>query len=149
MTMSVEINGLPLHPLVIHAAVVLGPLAALAALAYVVPRWRDRLRWPMLVLALVGTASVVAAYLTGQNFLHSRPQLGQLPAVQTHQARAKVLLWVAVGFGVVALLNAWLHRRSGPVRLVLAVLLVVAAVALLVCVLLTGDAGARAVWGAQ
>ena len=32
-----EINGLPLHPLVVHAAVVFGPLAALTALAYVVP----------------------------------------------------------------------------------------------------------------
>ena len=31
-----EINGLPLHPLVVHAAVVFGPLAALAALAYAV-----------------------------------------------------------------------------------------------------------------
>ena len=53
-----EINGLPLHPLVVHAAVVFGPLAALAALAYVVlPAWRDRLRWPMVVLALMGSTT--------------------------------------------------------------------------------------------
>ena len=31
-----EINGLPLHPLAVHAAVVFGPLAALLALAYAV-----------------------------------------------------------------------------------------------------------------
>ena len=47
-----EINGLPLHPLVVHAAVIFGPLAAVAALAFLVPRWRDRLRWPMVVLAV-------------------------------------------------------------------------------------------------
>jgi hypothetical protein len=29
-----EIAGLPLHPLVVHGAVVLSPLAALVALAY-------------------------------------------------------------------------------------------------------------------
>ena len=31
----------PLHPLVVHGAVVFGPLAAVAALVYaLVPRWR-------------------------------------------------------------------------------------------------------------
>ena len=45
-----EINGLPLHALIIHAAVIFGPLSALAGVLYaVVPRWRDRLRWPMVV----------------------------------------------------------------------------------------------------
>jgi len=37
-----EFNGLPLHVLVVHAAVVFGPLAALSALAYVgLPKYRD------------------------------------------------------------------------------------------------------------
>ena len=40
-----EINGLPLHVLVVHAAVVFGPLAALSAIGYVaLPSQRDRLR---------------------------------------------------------------------------------------------------------
>jgi hypothetical protein len=40
-----ELGGLPLHPLVIHAAVVFGPLAALCALGYaLLDRWRERLR---------------------------------------------------------------------------------------------------------
>ena len=55
---AMEIGGLPLHPLVIHAAVVFGPLGALSALGYaVLARWRDRLRWPMLVLALLATGA--------------------------------------------------------------------------------------------
>ena len=34
-----ELNGVPLHPLVVHAVVVLGPLAALTGVAYAaVPR---------------------------------------------------------------------------------------------------------------
>ena len=48
---------------------------------------------------------------------------------------------------MVALVSAWLHDRTGALRIVLDVLLAIAAVALLVMVIRTGDAGARAVWG--
>jgi hypothetical protein len=142
-----EINGLPLHPLVIHAAVVFGPLAALAALVYaVVPSWRDRMRTPMLVLALVAGASIVAAYFTGNNFLNSKPELEQLDEVQTHASRGRITLWVTLGFVVVALGAAYLHERRGAIRVAVSGLLAVAALATLVMVL-TGDAGARSVWG--
>ena len=143
-----EINGLPLHPLVVHAAVVFGPLAALTALAYVVlPAWRDRLRWPMVVLALIGTGAITAAYFTGMNFFNSRPpELQQLEILQTHRTRAIRLFWVTLGFGVLAVLAAWLHTRTGAVRVVLNVLLGLAAVAVIALAVLAGDAGSRAVW---
>lgn len=142
-----EINGLPLHPLVVHAAVIFGPIGALTALTYaVLPRWQDRLRLPMVALALLATASVVAAYLTGGNFLESRPELQREPLVETHEERAQLLLWLTLGFGVVALATGWLHARIGPVRIALRVMLGLAAAAVLVQVVLTGDAGARAVW---
>ena len=144
-----EINGLPLHPLVVHAAVVFGPLAALTALAYVVlPAWRDRLRWPMVVLALMGTGAITAAYFTGMNFFNSRPpELQQLEILQTHRTRAIRLFWVTLGFGVLAVLAAWLHTRTGVVRVVLNVLLGLAALAVLALAVLAGDSGSRAVWG--
>jgi hypothetical protein len=144
-----EINGLPLHPLVVHAAVVFGPLAALTALAYVVlPAWRDRLRWPMVVLALMGTGAITAAYFTGMNFFNSRPpELQQLEILQTHRTRAIRLFWVTLGFGVLAVLAAWLHTRTGAVRIVLNVLLGLAAVAVIALAVLAGDSGSRAVWG--
>ena len=92
-----EINGLPLHPLVVHAAVVLGPLGALTALAYaVVGRLRDRLRGPMVVMAVVATGTIVAAYLSGNDFLAGRPELRRNPTVLTHQDRAELLVWLAV-----------------------------------------------------
>ena len=143
-----EINGLPLHPLVVHAAVVFGPLAALTALAYVVlPAWRDRLRWPMVVLALMGTGAITAAYFTGMNFFNSRPpELQQLEILQTHRTRAIRLFWVTLGFGVLAVLAAWLHTRTGAVRVVLNVLLGLAAVAVIALAVLAGDSGSRAVW---
>ena len=142
-----EINGLPLHPLVVHAAVVFGPLAALAALGYLVPRWRSTLRWPMVGLAVVATGSVVLAYLSGGDLLDSKPELKQLPQIQTHQDRAELLLWATLQFGAVAIVAGWWGDRRGALRVVLDVLLGIGAVLVLVLVVLTGDAGSRAVWG--
>ena len=146
-----EINGLPLHPLLVHAAVVLGPLAALAALLYVVvPRWRDTLRWPMLVVVLVATAAIWAAYLSGVNFRASKDFFTQGAIgerVQTHADLAAKLRLMTSGFAVVGIAAAWLHDRGGAVRVVLGVLLALAAVGTLVLTVLTGEAGSRAVWG--
>lgn len=142
-----EINGLPLHPLVVHAAVVFGPLAALAGLTYaVVPAWRARLRLPMAALAVVAGIAVLAAYLSGNSFLDSRPELGQVPGVDTHRDRAQFALWATLAFTLVALATAWLHDRSAA-RTLGSVVLGLSAVAVLVTVTLTGDSGARAVWG--
>jgi uncharacterized membrane protein len=143
-----EINGLPLHPLVVHAAVVFGPLAALTAILYVaLPGRRAKLRWPMLVLAVVATGAIVLAYFSGQNFLEHKPELESSPAVQTHEDRGVQLLWVTLAFGVVALVAGWLATRTGALRVVLDVLLAVGAVAVLILVIRSGDSGARAVWG--
>jgi hypothetical protein len=143
-----EINGLPLHPLVVHAAVIFGPLAAVAALAHVLlPRWRTRLRWPMVVLAVVATGAIVVAYLTGENLLEHKPELESSPQVEAHEERGEQLLWVSIGFAVVALVAGWLSTRTGALRVVLDVLLVGAALIRAGWVFLTGEAGARAVWG--
>jgi uncharacterized membrane protein len=142
-----EINGLPLHPLVVHAAVVLGPIAAVAALTFLVPRWRGTLRWPLLVLAVLATGALVVAYFSGGDFLDSKPELEQVPAVETHEELGEQLLWVSLAFGAVAIVSAWVNARSGGLRVLLDVGLAVAAVVLLVWVFRTGEAGARAVWG--
>jgi hypothetical protein len=146
---TMEINGVPLHPLVVHAAVVFGPLAALAALLYAgVPRWHEQLRWPMLLLALVATGAIVAAYFTGKSFLSSRPVgIQNSPGVLLHQHRAGQLLWVTLAFGAISLGAAWLHQQTGAVRMATKAVLGVSAIAVLAFVVLTGDAGARAVWG--
>lgn len=142
-----EISGLPLHPLLVHAAVVFTPLAALTALLYAgVPRWRDRFRLPMTGLAVIATLAVLAAYFSGGSFLDSRPELATKPLVQTHVERAELLLWLTLAFGAVAVAAGLLHSRAGVVRVGLRVALAVAAAVVLVQVVLTGDAGSRAVW---
>lgn len=148
-----EINGLPLHPLVVHAAVVFGPLAALSGIAYAV--WgsrRDQLRWPTLVLAVIAFGSIWAAYLSGDNFLENAPQFQRISGefadrIEHHEELADVLRWMTTGFFLVAVLAVWQHARQGGVRYLLSGLLVVTAVLTLVWTVLTGDAGARSVWG--
>ncbi|GAA2124257.1 DUF2231 domain-containing protein [Nocardioides bigeumensis] len=154
-----EFNGLPLHPLVVHAVVVFAPLAAISAIAYaVMPRWRWALRWPMVATTLVATLAAVVAVLAGDALLESRPELEAL--VKTHEERGELLRTFLLGFAVVVGLGAW--RLGGPsglksgkgerpssgglVEILLMGLLVVGAVAVAVAVFLAGDSGSRAVW---
>ena len=142
-----EISGLPLHPLVVHAAVVFGPIGALAGLAYaVLPRWRDRLRIPMVALALLATGSIVAAYLTGDSFLESNPGLARKPHGGDARGPGRAVALADARLRAARRRGRLVARPSGAARLVLRVALGLAAVAVLVQVVLTGDAGARAVW---
>ncbi len=145
-----ELNGLPLHPLIVHAAVVLGPIASLLALAYIVPGWRDRLRWPMATLAEMAGAIIWTAYFTGEDFRatafgDAQGEFGD--ELDTHQNFAETLRLVASAFAAAAIVAAWMHRRSGLLRASLTLLLVATAIANLVFVFLTGEAGTRAVYG--
>ncbi len=147
-----EIDGLPLHPLIVHAVVVFAPLSALFALGYVVPRWRGALRWPLILSAVVATASAVVAAYAGEQLMNDRG-LDALPAVQDHQDRGELLRNVLLGFLVVTGLALWRlpghdqrERSGGAVRAGVTVLLAVGAVAVLICAFLAGDSGARAVW---
>lgn len=146
-----EIFGLPLHPLVVHAAVVFTPIAALIALAYLVSAWRDRLRWPMLVAVVVAAGAVVLAYFSGTSFREANeffndPSLPVTEKIDTHEERGTQLLWAMLAFTAIALAAGLLHLREGAQRWLLDALLAIGAIVVLVLVVLTGDAGARAVW---
>ena len=153
-----EINGVPLHPLVIHAVVVFVPLAAIAAVVMSVPKYRWIARWPALLLTLAATAATYVATLTGEHLAEDRG-LEELSLVETHEEwgeRLMIGMWV---FAVLVVIAFWVlphvTRLAGARDRVakvaalekpLMVLVPLAAVAVLVLVFLTGDAGARAVW---
>lgn len=161
-----QIFGLPLHPLVVHAAVVLTPLAILGAVAFAVrPSWRYLLRVPTAVLTVLATVSVWVAKLSGRDLEEDR--FAALPsdnplraAIDTHEDRADVLGWIVLLFLVVTLVGTRLlggpsglvsgrgarERAAGWVETALPAAMVVSAVLTLVWVVLTGDAGSRAVW---
>jgi hypothetical protein len=163
--LAMEFNGLPLHVLVVHAAVILGPVTALTAIAYaVLPGWRWLIRWPMVALAAGTVGAVFVAKVAGQALLEDRAaDLSRIDVAQiaVHQERGNVLLWVALGFLVIAVVAALTvggpsalasgagardSRGSAVVTVGVLGLVVVGALALLVMTVLTGEAGSRAVW---
>lgn len=142
-----EINGLPLHALVVHAAVVFGPLAALAGGLYAIPRWRDKVRWPLVVSAGIAVVTIWVAFLSGEQLQEANQYGGELGALlDRHAERAETLRLVVSGFALVSFVAAWLHARTGGLRTLLAVLVAGFAVATAVWTVLVGDAGAQLAW---
>ncbi|GAA1418997.1 DUF2231 domain-containing protein [Agrococcus citreus] len=152
-----EVTGLPLHPLLVHAVVVLAPLTALALiLGSVWPTARRRLGIVTPLAALLLVALVPITVAAGQALSEV---LGPAPAIDTHSGYGQMLLpWVIGMFLVAAAQWAWFRwgaerttdagpRRRRAVPIVLAVLAVGLGVGTTVMVALIGDSGARAVWG--
>ncbi len=142
--------GLPLHPLVIHAVVVLVPLAALGAFALAgVPRWRRAYGWPVLALATVALLSVPVATRTGEQLKASLTLGGPvLDKVARHQQLGGLVIWAVLPLWALLLALVLAHRsgqRPG-VEAVAAWLAALAGVAATVLVVLAGHAGATAVW---
>jgi hypothetical protein len=172
--MPKEIGGLPVHPLVVHAAVVLIPLTALVAVLFLVPRFRAALRWPMVLLAAAALASAYAAVLSGRNFEKTQVPAGAedtelADVVNRHQQLGNQLLYIVIGFTIVVWIAAYVLRpmgETGPfpresdddvgeegvtrldtiVRVVVAALVIVGAVAVGVQTVRVGEQGAKAVW---
>lgn len=146
-----DINGIPAHALITHAAVVFGPLSALGAIAYaLVPRWRDWLRWPLVVTAAIALVTIWASYFTGESWRDDdfEGATGEFAErLDKHEDLAGILRISVTVFAVVTFAAAWFHTRTGTTRYVLSGLLVASAVVTLVYVVLTGDAGAKTVHG--
>jgi uncharacterized membrane protein len=145
-------NGLPVHPLVVHAVVVLLPLACLGTIAIAVrPSWRHRYGVLVVVVAALATVLIPVATSSGEALEKHVGNPGQ------HAQLGDQLIWFAVPLLVVSAALAWLDRRSRadgapsrPTTLrVVGVLAVVAALAASVQVYRVGDSGARAAWGNQ
>jgi hypothetical protein len=163
--LAMELNGLPLHPLVVHAAVILGPVTALAAIAYAaLPGWRWLIRWPMVALAAATVGAVFLSKLAGDALLDERfsnATAALAEEIELHESRGEVLLWVSLAFLVIVVVAALTvggpsalasgagarDSRGTAVTAGVLGLVVVGAVALVVMTFLTGDTGARAVWG--
>jgi uncharacterized membrane protein len=150
------INGIPVHPLVVHAVVVLLPLSILGTVLIAVrPAWRATYGPLVVVLAAIATVLVPVATSSGEALEKRVGDPGK------HAQLGDQLRWFALPLLVLVLaLVVWdrLRRRQvdtgarearGGARAgtVLAVLAVLAAVAAGVQVYRVGDSGARAVWG--
>ena len=142
-----EVWGLPLHPLVIHAVVVLVPLTAVGAVIMALrPRFTKRFGVIVVIGAIVSTVSAFLAKQSGETLARTRPVSGE------HVMAGEVVPLPVLGFAVL-LTVFWLFDRGVPgnrVRPVwlklLAVVVVAAAVACTYLVVISGHTGALSVW---
>ena len=154
----IEIAGLPAHILLVHAVVVLGPIAGLAAIIYAAaPRWRKYLAWPLGVLSLGLVPVALVTAQAGEQLEKSRPSTEM---VREHAEQGDVLKVVSVIFFVIV--AAMIIVSFEPIgrrfaflgglrdnRVLRTVLLVVGALAGAFFVyqsVITGHSGAASVW---
>jgi uncharacterized membrane protein len=146
------VGGIPIHPLVVHAVVVLIPLAALGVGALsLVPKWRSR--YGILVLLAAATAALLVPIAT-ESGEHLREVIGDSDLLDRHAELGDTMLWGAIPLALVAVVLWWLGRRTergqpAPrwVSVLVGGLGVVVAVAVVVQIILIGHSGAKAVWG--
>lgn len=140
--------GLPLHPLLVHSAVVLIPLVAVGALVMsYLPSFSRRHGKLILILALVAQVSVFLAKMSGEAFaeildknVEKHAELGEIAPLVTLPMVALIYL-------------RWRMDRSGStfgsvlIRRLTSVALIAASLVSLVVIVLVGHSGASSVWG--
>ena len=146
--MPETVLGLPLHPLTVHATVVLVPLTALlVVLTAVSPRIRSWAGPLPLVGAVISTILAPLSTSTGENLEKALPEND---LIEKHAELGDMLIWWALAMLVVAAAQYFLARRGRSVSKGLAtallVLGIVAGVGTMVQTALIGHSGAKAVW---
>lgn len=157
------IFGIPVHPLVVHAVVVLAPLTAVMLVAFAVSaRFRA---WSGILTPVVATVTLVLSPVATQSGEALEKRVGRSDLVEEHAEMGDVLPYVMLAATVMAwaLWFVWRRTRatvaaagdaadgtvatgtSGLFR-ILAVVGILAAVGLAVDVTLIGHSGAKAVW---
>ena len=106
------ILGLPVHPLVVHAVVVIVPLTALGAVAIaLVPRWSRRFGVLVVLGALAGTGAAFVAERSGKQLA------ARVGYPETHGNLGEKEKWFAAALLlVVAVLWWWDRNRAGQRR---------------------------------
>ena len=151
-----QVFGLPSHPLLVHIPIVLIPLLALAAAAFVFrPAWRPGLSMPLAALALLTTLGTFFAANTGESL---QGDVKRTALVRAHADMGGQLKVVGVLFGLAVLGMALLDQseRRGRRRIrfpaqrqlfmfACAASIVMAGLAT-VWDVRTGHSGAKAVW---
>lgn len=159
--MSWTLNGIPLHPLFVHAVVMLVPVASIAAIVGLLwPAARRKLGivTPLLALAAAGSAAFT---MQAGEWLEER--VDETALLETHTDGAEMVPpWII--FMVVAVCGQWLWFRLQAKRAaagqeplvsaslarvanwVLAILVMVSSIGATTIIAIVGDAGAKAVW---
>jgi energy-coupling factor transporter transmembrane protein EcfT len=142
------IFGLPIHPLVVHAAVILMPIASLAALVMsYLPSFSRRYGKLVFGLSIIGLISLFAARWSGE-------ELKEIVGVEIERHQNLGNLAPFISIPLVALIYLrWRMDREGAnigspaIRRLVSIFLVIASLISLTYVALSGHSGAELVWG--
>src|SRR6476661_238653 len=105
------INGLPIHPLVVHAVVVLLPLATLGTIALVArPTWRRPFGPLLVAIAAVATVLIPVATSSGEALEKHVGDPGE------HAELGDQLIWFALPMHVLLAALVGLDRRGSATR---------------------------------
>jgi hypothetical protein len=152
-----QIGGLPLHPLVVHAVVVLVPLTTLGALLVAIrPRWA-RPYGPLVAAGGVAAAGAALVAQQAGNALQAALEL-ETPLIEDHGRWGLYTVWASVALAVLAVAATVVAFRAprpsggaaavpATVWRVLAWLTVVAGAAATLFSILAGESGATSRWG--
>ena len=147
------VNGIPVHPLVVHAAVVLVPLTALGLIAMAIwPRFSARYGWLVVASAVLATVFSFAAKESGEVLE------GRVGEPGFDHAELGDLMPIFAAVLLIAVVVLWLIDRSAPaegpaprrgLRITVAIVGVLIALGNLLWVIRVGDFGAKSVWSGR
>ena len=143
-----SVAGLPLHPLVIHASIVLIPLVAIGALVMsYLPSFSRRYGKMILIIAIVAQVSLFLAKVTGEAFeeildkdMGKHAELGEIAPFVTVPMVALIYLRWRLDRSGATVGSAWVRRLTS-------LALIVASLASIAVIVLVGHSGAESVWG--
>jgi hypothetical protein len=143
-----SVAGLPLHPLAIHASIVLIPLVAIGALVMsYLPSFSRRYGKMILVIALFAQVSLFLAKVTGEAFeeildkdMGNHAELGEIaPFITLPMVTLIYLRWRLDRSGA-TVGSVWVRRLTS-------LALILASLASIAVIVLVGHSGAQSVWG--
>jgi len=154
--------GLPAHPLIVHVAVVFGPLLVALVVGYcLVPMVRKWVAWAVVSLGVLAPAALWAAKLSGETFLEIQERNGAGPefvaGLQEHQDFGELAAWTGTALGLLSLVLVIVCTAAGrkpanagsrALTYGVIVLSLAAAAATGYYLFKTGHSGATHVWGA-
>lgn len=159
--MNWTFNGMPLHPLFVHAVVMLVPVASIAAIVGSV--WPKARRKMGIVTPILAVAAAGSAAFTMQAGEWLEAHVDETKLLETHTDGADMVPpWII--FMLVAVVGQWLWFRTQDKRAaagkasllspaltrtatwIIAILVIVASLGATTIIAIVGDAGAKAVW---
>lgn len=135
--------GIPAHPLIIHAVVVLLPLGALGMIAMIlIPPFRGKVQKYFVVGTLIiATGSAFLATQSGKtlNLVNS--------VSEYHQEWGTRTLYAALALTVLSALWLWLDTKSQSIyKVITGILVVIVSLTAITATVLAGHSGTESVW---